>query len=405
MKARIRSIGVAVVILLAVVGLLLESDGREATLTTFGTDRRGYKALYDLLNELDIRAPRSYTAPSELPAGATVWWLHASHSPFEENSGPCDASKDEEKKARPWPGKEWLAAGGTAVVFPATGRHAGCESVAGVALPARQTFDDEGNPLTEKEATKLSRRRLRNPFRYQVVSHEQERVVRTYSLQAFDDSGDWTVVAWIGERPFILERSIERGRLVVVADATPLQNAWLAAADAAPLALDLVRRYGAPLLDENAHGFRPSQNVVAYLVESPAIWVLVGLCLLGSLIVWRGSLVPGRAFETTQPPAPALDSYVTSLAGWYARTSDYGSVAERYRQYALARLRRQLHLPAETPLQMVAERLESKAPLNKSMHSTLLQPATAANRDELFATAVVLDAMIRSGGSTQGQPS
>jgi hypothetical protein len=396
-----RRVVVAALIVLAVLGMLLESDGREATLTTFGSERAGFKALYDLFNELGISAPRSYTAPRNLPAGATVWWLHASQPSFDVNSGPCATSEGKEP-AEAWQGKEWLDAGGTAVVFPAPAVRSGtCDTVAGFPLPPRLQIDEEGRALGKQDRTELKRRRLRDPYRF-AITDERQRIVRSYSLHAFEGRADWTEIARIGERPFVLERNVGAGRLVVVADGTPLQNAWLAAADAAPFALDLVRRYGVPSFDENAHGFRPSQDTLTYLVESPALWVWIGLTLLGGLVVWRGALVPGRSFETGQPPGPALDSYVDSLAGWYARTTDYGAVAERYRQYALARVRRQLHLPAETPLRIVAERLQSQAAAGGSMPSTILQPAVAASRDELFAAAAALDAVIRTAPGPRG---
>jgi len=164
-----------------------------------------------------------------------------------------------------------------------------------------------------------------------------------------------------------------------------------------------VQRYGVSIFDENAHGFRPSQAVVAYLAASPARSVFGGLCLLGLLVFWRGSFVPGKALVVSEPPAPALDAYVDSLAGWYARTTDYAGVAERYRQYALTRLRRQLGLSAEVTPEAVLDRLRSTLHSTGLNRASLLRPPMARSRDELFAVADEIDATIHAalqGGAT-----
>jgi hypothetical protein len=255
------------------------------------------------------------------------------------------------------------------------------------------TIDPDGKPVSRRQARRA--RYAAQPPTFEARGLAGARVLRAFTAQVFAAAGEWEAVAWIADYPFILERRVGDGILVVVADSALVQNRWIAVGDAALVTVDLVRRYGAPLLDENAHGFRPSQDVFTYLAGSPARSVFAGLCLLGILVLWRGSLVPGQALETSEPPAPALDSYVDSLAGWYSRTSDFGRVAARYREYALSRLRRHLRLPPEVSLEAVAERLGTN-PRIAAASSAALSVPTARSREELYAVADKLDAVVRA---------
>jgi hypothetical protein len=195
------------------------------------------------------------------------------------------------------------------------------------------------------------------------------RQIPAADVSAFEDAGDWTVAAWLDAeeaaeaKPYILERSVGEGTLAVVADSAFVRNERLDAFDAAPLAVDLVRAWGAPKIDERAHGFVPEASVFRYLARSPASPVFAGLGLLGLLFVWRGTAQPARSVPEHDPDVPTLESFVQSLATLYARTGDHVRVLERHRELSLGRLRRHYGMQAATPDRVVVERFEREPSL------------------------------------------
>src|SRR5262249_36623472 len=76
------------------------------------------------------------------------------------------------------------------------------------------------------------------------------------------------------------------------------------------------------------------------------------------LVAWRGGLVPPRTVDQDAPPAPTLETFVTSLATLYAGSHDYERLLARYRDATARRLRRHFGLPAEVPLDTVPPRAE-----------------------------------------------
>jgi hypothetical protein len=135
-----------------------------------------------------------------------------------------------------------------------------------------------------------------------------------------------------------------RGRVVLIADPSPLENRGLAHADNALLGLDVA---GAPeravVFVEGVHGFGRATGVRAI----PASWwvALGGLALAAvAFALARGRrLAPPERSERALPPART--AYVTALASRLAHVSD--------RDAALAPLRRELErrldVPADEP--------------------------------------------------------
>jgi len=114
--------------LLVLVGMLYPDAKRpEQSLTTFGTGPWGYRAVFDLLNELGFPVARTHEPPEKLAPDATVWWI--------EPAGLCRAAVP----GGGWRGEPWVRAGGTAVLFlaPGAGEDGNCELLEGVALPRR----------------------------------------------------------------------------------------------------------------------------------------------------------------------------------------------------------------------------------------------------------------------------
>src|SRR5262249_56347460 len=211
----------------------------------------------------------------------------------------------------------------------------------------------------------------------------------------FTETRDWTVRAAIGDRPFVLERTLGRGRIVLVADGHFLWNRGLADADAAPLAVDLARAYGAPRFPEGGTGAQVERRTAAYLLRSPALGLFVGLALTGMLFAWQGSLVPPRSLADEPTEAPTLGAFVDSLAILYAGTRDHGRVLERYRALTAGRLRRHFGLPPETPLETLAARLQRDTRLDRATLALLAEGRLVRDEAALRVAVAALDALVR----------
>jgi hypothetical protein len=74
--------------------------------TSFGVERQGYKAAYDLLLELGVPVRRSYVRPGAIPAKGSLWLVSPS---FLNGDLRYDAAGSALLL--------WVRAGGTAVVF------------------------------------------------------------------------------------------------------------------------------------------------------------------------------------------------------------------------------------------------------------------------------------------------
>lgn len=365
---------VGLCIVLALLGLLQPDRHAEVSPTTYGSTPVGYGALYELLVRLDVPVSRSFAAPEALPADAAVWWLDATGL-----CQPVDAPT--ETPAPPWSGETWLASGGTAVVFLGGQPADECARIAGLAVPARRMPPGDastGDPLDQRLAGPLV---------------AVPRLLPLPPLATFEDAGGAEVLARLDERPFVVARPLGSGRLVLVADDRPLRNRFLADGDAAVFAVDLVRAFGAPRIDERASGLHRERDALRYLARSPAVPALAGIALLGVLTIWHGNLWPPRRGADPTTPAPTLGAFVDSIAHLYARTGDYGSVGERYRQLTAARLRRHFGLPAETPLPALLDRLRASRRAGAAL-APLERPVAVASPQQLAALVQALDRLV-----------
>lgn len=367
---------VALCVVLGLLGLLQPDRSREYSRTTYGTTPAGYGAVLALLTGLGLPAGRTFAPAGALPSGATIWWI--------QPEGLCrPAAPAASTPEPPWAGAEWLAAGGTAVVFLGGESAEECAAIAGVAVPARTA------PARGSSAVEVVDQTVDGPL----VS--APRILPLPALATFDAAGSWNVRAGLDGRPFVLATPVGAGQLVLVADAAPLRNQWLDKGDAAVLAVDLVRAFGVPRIDERNHGMHLERGALRYLLRSPAVPALLGILLLGLLVVWHGHLWPPRVAAGSGPPAPTLTAFVDSLAQLYARTGDYARVAERYRQLTAARLRRHFGLPVETPLDALLDRLRaSRRALPAATLAPLAAPSAVTSAETLGAAVRALDALV-----------
>jgi hypothetical protein len=138
----------------------------------------------------------------------------------------------------------------------------------------------------------------------------------------------------------LLARTIGRGELELLADASPLQNRLLASADDAQLGLDLAGGPGRVVVFvESVHGFGESRGLAAL----PARWWLAfaGLALAGLLWILARArrLGPPEPAETPPSPRGAYVEAIALLLRRTGRTDELSSALTRLRSSALTRLR------------------------------------------------------------------
>ncbi len=363
----------------ATLSLLLRGDDREFSLSSYGTVPDGFGALHDVLVELGVPVSRSFVPPDRLDPHATVWWIE----PYDA----CEKLSAPEEGAPALDLAAWLREGGTAVWFSSALARCG-ESVriVGLALPEAPDPEPNAPEASEGEAREAvwitgalvpQPRRLPEPPRTFATVPEPFRVI-----------------ARAGEGALAIEAPVGEGHLVLVADAFFLRNQWLDRDDAALLALDWVRAYGVPILDEREHGLRDMPSTSAYLVHSPALPVFAGLAATGLLFAWAGASLPRRRVGESGPAPPTLATYVDSLARLYARTGDHAEVYERYRLFALAELRRALALAHDAPAGRVLNALEAHVGSASGDLSALRGDASVQGRADLDAACASIDHLL-----------
>ena len=334
MNRRARWLAVAALLAVVLAISIGSVDQRQLTRTTFGRVPGGYAAVYELLSELGMPVTRSLQAATELDHDRPIWWIDAALA--------CDEATGLGPSA--WALFDWVRNGGTAVVIAPPSFESPCTGVADHPLPRRT-----GSARTPVDSDRIGEGPLLQSS-YRLAPAD---------LLTFVDAGRWTVVARIGADPFVLERRLGAGLVVVVADARVLRNRWLAELDNAPFALALATAYGVPRFDAHAHGFRLHASPVAYLVRSPALLVFVGLFLVALAHVWRSRLVPVRSLASSGADGGDLATYVDSLAALLAANPRQDQAVEAYRRIVESAIRRALHVSSSVSTDELADRLRA----------------------------------------------
>ncbi|HYH49488.1 MAG TPA: DUF4350 domain-containing protein, partial [Acidimicrobiia bacterium] len=139
-----------------------------------------------------------------------------------------------------------------------------------------------------------------------------------------------------------------RGRLVALADPSPVQNALLAADDNAALALAVA---GEParrvVFAEGVHGYGDAEGLAAL----PRRWrmALAGLGLAAATWLIARSRRLGPPEDEARPLPPPRWAYVDAVAGTLARTGRPHEAAEPVRRRARELIARRAALPPDTP--------------------------------------------------------
>jgi hypothetical protein len=164
------------------------------------------------------------------------------------------------------------------------------------------------------------------------------------------DGGSWRGVEGAlpvlgpADAPLAVVTRAGRGRAILLADASPLQNRGLGAADNAAFGLALAGE-GTVTFLETVHGYGASTGLAA--LPERARWALLVLVLAGILFAWSRARRIGPAEEDERPLPPPRAAYVDALAGALERTGRPADVARPIRAAAHDRLARRAGLGAD----------------------------------------------------------
>jgi len=123
-----------------------------------------------------------------------------------------------------------------------------------------------------------------------------------------------------GAGPVVVAARQGEGRVVLLADPTPLLNGALADADDAAFALAAAGPSGRPVAFlETIHGF---EDTGLAALPGRAIWVLVGLAIAALLLVWSLARRLGPPEDEERALAPPRRDYAEALAAALAAGGD-----------------------------------------------------------------------------------
>jgi hypothetical protein len=167
-------------------------------------------------------------------------------------------------------------------------------------------------------------------------------------------NGAWTraggSISALGDRQgsILAVAAVGRGRALLLADSSPLQNAYLGRADNARLASALAgpssRRV---VVFETYHGYGRGTGIGAIPGRLQAAILLAGLSALVFMFARVRRL--GPAEDAARPFAPSRREYVDALAATLARTREPGDALADLRRETRDRVTRRGGLPPDAP--------------------------------------------------------
>ena len=164
--------------------------------------------------------------------------------------------------------------------------------------------------------------------------------VEAAGVGAWTSPGEARPALGSGRRELLVVAPVGRGRLALLADASPLQNRLLAHADDAKLGLSLAGSAGRPVaFVESVHGYGRASGFGAI----PTSWrfALGGLVLAALVLIWARGRRLGPAEELERPLPPPRREYVDAMAALLERSSDRAAAVAPLQAELRRRLERQ----------------------------------------------------------------
>jgi hypothetical protein len=158
--------------------------------------------------------------------------------------------------------------------------------------------------------------------------------------------GSGTVFAHTRDVALLTEEQVGLGEIFFLADASPLENAYLGRADDAAFALGLAGNASRPVaFAEGTHGFGEARGLSAI----PTPWKLALLILAGAAVVlaWSRSRRFGPPDRPARDLPPPRAEYVRALAVTLERARDPGAALAPLQQWARLHIARRAHLRSD----------------------------------------------------------
>lgn len=264
--------------------------------STFRADGLGSKALHDSLAEL-MPVERNYQPLSDLePAGgdATIFLLGVQDG-FEENSHAEDMERLAQEGNRvvlaffPYdedPDKGWPTPSPT-------------PKAAGKKAPAGESKEEKIAGLRKHWGVKTAfNKQALDRAKTGVAGLEPE--LSWHSAMYFDKPGpEWRVIYSSAGKAVMVERSFEKGSIVLVADSYFSSNEALSKERATGLISELVGNKGTVIFDETHLGVAGHPGVASLMRKFQLQGVVMALTAVAALFVWHNAVafVPRREDE------------------------------------------------------------------------------------------------------------
>jgi len=191
-----------------------------------------------------------------------------------------------------------------------------------------------------------------------------------------DGRHHWTSVAGAlpvlgeGDRALLVVLPAGRGRILALADSSPVRNRRLAQADNAALALALAGR-GPLVFAESLHGYGTATGLRALPAGARGALILLALAALAFLAAHGRRFGPPEADR--RELAPPRAAYVDALAATIARTSEHEQAVAPVRAATLELLRRHTGALADHDVARAA----AAAGLTDEEAAVLMRPAAS----------------------------
>ena len=222
------------------------------------------------------------------------------------------------------------------------------------------------------------------------------RRVESAARGVWTSPGSGTVLVRNGNVGLLTEDRVGRGAIFLLADASPIENAYLARADNAAFALGLTGDATRPVeFIEGVHGYGETRGLGAI----PTQWKISLLVLAAAAIAlaWSRS----RRFGPPDRPArafpPARAEYVRALAVSLERTRDPGRALARMQEWARSRVARRAHLGPDASLEAI-DRAAITLGYSERERAAIRHPAT--DDDAALALGQVVARQSQEDGRT-----
>jgi hypothetical protein len=389
---------VGLIVVVAAGAMLRRPEGdswSRYTASTYAAGSRGCKALYLLLQELNLPVEKFRLPLSRLDRHRGVLVV----------AGPCLVPfTDREVSSL----KKWISEGNRVILFDGTRR---------MQPPQRRD-----KPVATGEDKERKRRTeewvgygvLQSPSRKFDLTlkpgKDPTRSLMDVSLPGMDASArisisnesrwektpkGWSELISDGDGPVLLMQEMGQGKVLAMADPTLPSNAHLADEQNVRLTLALLLAEPRPqkiLFDEYHHGHAIDESLWSFVGSSIFSWVLLQTAIgLGLFIFSRRAQQSGRFRSLAPPKGRSSLEYVDSMTGIYKACKAKSVALEAILRRVLGRISRRVGVPVQDVSQSFPDRLARWAHENEKELSGLVgecQRAIAPGNDAGDAVAL-----------------